>query len=58
MDSVYQLEEQGNAILIRPSRDCGVKRFSGTVEQMEELFKLGWQDMEDRKDDLVKFLSE
>ena len=58
MDSVYELEEQGNAILIRPSRDCGVKRFSGTAEQLEELFQLGWQDMEDRKEDIIKFLSE
>ncbi|MBQ3376397.1 MAG: patatin family protein [Erysipelotrichaceae bacterium] len=58
MDSVYELEDEGNAILIRPSRDCGVKRFSGDAEQLEELFQLGWQDMEDRKDDIIKFLSE
>ena len=58
MDSVYELEEEGNAILIRPSRDCGVKRFSGDAQQLEELFQLGWQDMEDRKEDIIQFLSE
>lgn len=56
MDAVYKLEEEGNGILIRPSRDCGVKRFSGNEQQLEELFELGWQDMEDRKEDLLKFL--
>ena len=58
MDSVYELEKEGKAILIRPSRDCGVKRFSGTVEQLEELYQLGWQDMEDRKEEIEKFLAE
>jgi len=56
MDAVYKLEEEGNGILIRPSRDCGVKRFSGDEKHLEELFQLGWQDMEDRKEDLFKFL--
>ena len=56
MDTVYKMEEEGNAILIRPSRDCGVKRFSGTREQLEELFQLGWQDMEDKKEEIMHFL--
>lgn len=56
MNWVYRREEEGKAILIRPSRDCGVGRFSGTMEQMEDMFQLGWQDMEDRKEDIFKFL--
>jgi len=56
MNWVYKREEEGNAILIRPSRDCGVGRFSGTMEQMEEMYQLGWQDMEDRKEEILKFL--
>ena len=44
--------------MIRPSRVCGVKRFSGTIEQLDAMFNLGWQDMEDRKEDIIKFLSE
>ena len=58
MDSVYELEKEGKGLLIRPSRDCGVKRFSGTIEQLDAMFNLGWQDMEDRKEDIIKFLSE
>ena len=58
MDSVYQLEKEGKGILIRPSRDCGVKRFSGNEEQLKEMFQLGWQDMEDRKDELKAFIEE
>ncbi len=56
MDAVYRLEEEGNGILIRPSRDCGVKRFSGDEAHLEELFELGWQDMEDKKEEIFSFL--
>jgi len=56
MDAVYKMEEEGTAILIRPSRDCGVTRFSGSVQQLEELFQLGWQDMEDKKEEIFNFL--
>lgn len=56
MDSVYALEDAGNGILIRPSRDCGVGRFSGTPEQLEDMFRLGYSDMEDRKEDIFKLL--
>lgn len=56
MGAVYELEKQGKGILIRPSRDCGVKRFSGTPEQLEDMFQLGWQDMEDRKSEILKFV--
>lgn len=56
MGLVYQREKEGKAILIRPSKDCGVKRFSGTQQQMEEMYQLGWQDMEDRKEEILSFL--
>ncbi|MBR0385415.1 MAG: patatin-like phospholipase family protein [Erysipelotrichaceae bacterium] len=56
MDSVYQLENEGNGVLIRPSRDCGVGRFSGTNEQLEEMFRLGYSDMEDNKDAIFKLM--
>ena len=52
---VQDLEKQGKALLIRPSKDCGVTRLSGSYEQLEELFNLGYQDMEDRREDLYKF---
>ncbi len=56
MDSVYELEKEGKGILIRPTRDCGVKRFSGSEAQLEEMFQLGWQDMEDRREEILSFL--
>ena len=28
------------------------------LEQLDAMFNLGWQDMEDRKEDIIKFLSE
>ncbi len=56
MDAVYKMEEEGNAILIRPTRDCGVTRFSGSRQQLEDIFQLGYQDMEDKKEEIFKFL--
>ncbi|MDO4378912.1 MAG: patatin family protein [Erysipelotrichia bacterium] len=56
MQMVYDLEKEGKAILIRPSKDCGVGRFSGSEEQLEEMYKLGYQDMEDRKEEIFNFL--
>lgn len=56
MGMVEDLEKQGKALLIRPSRDCGVTRLSGSYEQLKELFDLGYQDMEDRREDIFKFL--
>ena len=56
MNAIYQLEEEGRGMLFRPTRDCGVTRFSGTREQLDDMFLLGWQDMEDRKSELYQFL--
>ena len=56
MNDVYELENSGDAILIRPSRDTGVGRFSGTRAQIEEMYALGYQDMEERREDILKFL--
>ncbi|HPW53408.1 MAG TPA: hypothetical protein PLI19_02315 [Erysipelotrichaceae bacterium] len=53
---VEKLQKQGKAILIRPSKDCGVTRLSGSYEQLEELFNLGYQDMENRREELFRFL--
>ena len=58
MDQVYKLEEEGKALLIRPSNGCGVGRFTGSLKQLEQLFQVGWQDMEDRKDEIMAFLED
>ena len=56
MGAVYEMEEKGTAILVRPTRDCGVGRFSGSEEQLEEMFQLGWDDMEEKKEEIFRFL--
>lgn len=56
MGEVYKMEEEGTALLIRPTRDCGVGRFSGSKQQLEDIFQLGYQDMEDRKEEIFRFL--
>ena len=56
MDQIYELENKKEAILIRPSRDTGVKRFTGSHQQLDDMYWLGYQDMEDRKAELFAFL--
>ena len=56
MNQVYQMEQEGTAILVRPSKDCGVGRFSGNKQQLEEMYQLGYDDMEAIKDKLYEFL--
>lgn len=53
---VEALEEQGKAIFLRPSKDLGVKRFSGNVEQLQRLFELAYQDMNDQQELIYSFM--
>jgi len=57
MNHVRELQEQGKAILLQPTRDCGVSRFSGSREQMEVMFELAKEDCENRKDELRAFFA-
>lgn len=57
-EQVEQMEEQGKAIFLRPSKDLGVKRFKGDVEQLQRLYDLAYQDMEDRKDKIFAFVQD
>jgi len=56
MEEIEKLVNNGDAILIRPSDSCGVGRFSGSKESMEKLFNVGYQDMENRKDEILNFI--
>ena len=51
---IKELEKENKAIYVYPSRSSKVTRLSGTVEQLEELYNLGYQDMEDQKDEIFK----
>lgn len=57
MAQVEQLQQQGKALLIRPSRNLGVKRFSGDAKALKQLFELGIEDCENRRDQLLSFLA-
>ena len=56
MDLVKNLCDKKEAILLRPTQNLGVSRFKGNHEQLDALFKLGYQDLEDRKEEILDFL--
>lgn len=56
MGLVSELQKQGKALLIRPSKNLGVKRFSGDAEALQKLYELGQEDCETRKEELLQFL--
>ena len=57
-EQVEQMEEQGKAIFLRPSKDLGVKRFKGDTEQLQRLYDLAYQDMEDQKEKVLSFVQD
>jgi len=57
MNEVRALQDEGKAILLQPTRDCGVKRFSGTEQQIIDMFNLAKEDCENRKEELLAFFA-
>ena len=53
---VEKLEEEGKALQLNPSYDTGISRFGGDLEKLEELFDLGYQDSENRKEEILNFV--
>ena len=53
---INELEEKGQAMMIYPSKTIKVSRWKGDPEKCNELFELGWKDMEDRKEHIFRFL--
>ena len=54
---INELVDEGKAVLVLPSRTIQVSRFKGTVEKSAELYNLGYKDMENRKEEILAFLS-
>jgi len=52
---VDQLVEEGNCLYLYPSVDLGVGRFSGKLKELEALYELGYQDCENRKEEIIRF---
>ena len=53
---IDELCEEGKAINILPSKSVKMGRFKGSAENCDVLYKLGYQDMEDRKEEIYHFL--
>ncbi len=53
---VDELVSENKAMHLFPTDNCGVTRFGGTQQQFEELYQRGYQDMEDRKEEILSFL--
>ncbi len=56
MDLVRQLEKEGKVVHLQPSKDFGAKRFSATLEQVQNMFDLGKSDCEAKRELILKFL--
>ncbi len=57
MHIIEELVEKDDALLVRPSRTINISRFKGNPKDLDELYRLGYQDMEDKKDEIFSFLN-
>ena len=53
---IDDLEKEGKACHILPSQTIKVSRFKGDLESCKKLFALGYQDMEDRKEEIFSIV--
>ncbi|NCB32829.1 MAG: patatin family protein [Erysipelotrichia bacterium] len=51
------LEKEKKAMTIRPSASIPISRFRGDKENCQKLYDLGYQDMETKRDDIMRFLA-
>ena len=55
---IRQLEEKKEAVYVYPSKSSNVTRLGGSEEELSELFQLGYDDMENRKEAIFALLDE
>ena len=55
---IQELVSDEKAIYMCPSRKTKVTRLGGSHEELDELYKMGYQDMENRKEDILKLLND
>ena len=53
IDLIKELEQEGKAIYIYPSRGSKVTRLGGKREDLVDLYELGYSDMEARKEEIL-----
>jgi len=58
IELIKDLSEQKKAVFAFPSEESEVTRLGGTKQQLNELFELGYSDMENRKQKLFELLND
>ena len=56
LDYIAQLEQKGQAFVIRPSKSLNVKRFESNLATLEQLYQLGYQDADNQLTALWEYL--
>ncbi|MDQ0359947.1 patatin-like phospholipase family protein [Breznakia pachnodae] len=55
-DIIRQLEKEGKAIILRPSEDQGITRYTQDQDKLKGWFELGYKDTMDRLDMIKEFI--
>ena len=57
-DLITRLEKEGKALVLRPSADYGITRYTNDQEALQKWFDLGYRDTKERLDQIIRFVSE
>lgn len=57
LDEIAELEKQGKIFVIAPEKSLGIKRTENNPEQIKRIYRLGIEDFNKVKEDLLKFLN-
>ena len=55
---VKELQEQGKAIILRPSMDMGISRYTTDKEKLNKWYDLGYSDTLAKIDEIKKWMEE
>lgn len=53
---VQELEKEGKALVLRPSADYGITRYTTDREKLKRWYELGYRDTLDRMDTILRFV--
>ena len=56
IELIKQMEEESKAVYCYPSKKSNVTRLGGSRDELAQLFELGYNDMEERKEKILKLL--
>ena len=55
---VQKLEKEGKALVLRPSADYGITRYTTDKQALQKWFDLGYRDTKERLPQIMAFLNE